>query len=752
MDKSALIQRLIETFLIEFDERLQSMSRGLLALESSEPGSPEREKHLQELMRNAHSLKGAARAVEVTLIEEACHRLEEILSAVRTHPALLDQHLIQLLFGVLDGLAEAGKLLRKQESLEGSLLFGVSLEMAMFIESTVRTLGKENAPPPPQPVAKSPPVPKSEQAAETDASAPGEIPSVRIHTEKLDVLLARSGELFAARQHLRLTVDQLTTVSDSIRQLEAAWRRHGKGLSASAVSTAEAPALSHDPLVEQTSARLTGILTEVDKLRLVLRQDLRQLEHAGSALDQQVSRIRMLPFAQACVGFDRMARDLARTLGKDVELRIEGGDVELDRSILDALKDPLRHLIRNAIDHGIEKPEDRKRRKKSARGTILASATLRGGQVAIVVSDDGQGLVAESIRKRAQKLGMPIPDSDHKLIDAIFLSGFSTAADSVSMVSGRGIGLDVVRNQIKALHGEVDVSFVAGKGTQFQLTVPLTLTLLRVLLVRAADQTFVISNNYVHKLLRLRHTEVIYVGERPMIVVDGQPVPLDSLAHALALPQPAARSWPGKRPVVVLRSEQRTAAFLVDELIAEQEVTVKSLGARIKRMRNIAGAVIMPDGQVALTVHVAELLHTWNPDGSTGTLGGTGGGEQAGRRQRRILVVDDSVTTRSLERSLLESAGFLVDLAADGAQAWDRIQNGGIDLVLSDVDMPLLNGFQLTQTIRKSEPFRKLPVILITSNDDERSRERGLEAGASAYMTKGSFDQSVLLNLIDQLI
>lgn len=751
MDKSVLIQRLLETFLVEFEERLQSMSRGLLALEASAPGTPDREKHLQELMRNAHSLKGAARAVEVSLIEKSCHHLEEILAAVRQNPLLLEQHLIQLLFGVLDGLADSGKLLRKQEPLDGSLLFGVTLEMEMFIESTIRPLGKPAAPPVPT-AAPASPTARTEPGADAESATTTDTPIVRIHTEKLDVLLTRSGELLAARQHLRLTGEQFSNVADSLRQLESEWRRRGQGVAAIGHSVGHTATHGSDPLVEQTPARLAAILSEVERLRLAFRQDLRQLEHTGSALDQQVSRIRMLPFSHACVGFDRMVRDLARNAGKDIELRIEGGDVELDRSVLDALKDPLRHLIRNSIDHGIERPEDRKRNKKPARGTITASATLRGGQVAIVIADDGQGLLVESIRKRAQKLGMPIPDTDQKVIDAIFTPGFSTAADSVSMISGRGIGLDVVRSQIKSLHGEVDVTFVPGKGTQFRLTVPLTLTLLRVLFVRAADQTFVISNNYVHKLLRLRQSEVIWIGERPMIIVDNQPVHLESFAHALSLPQPEIRSWQGKRPVVVLRSEQRTAAFLVDDLLAEQEVTVKSLGSRIKRIRNIAGAVIMPDGQVGLTVHVADLLHSETVDDALGSLRRGGGHDGAERKQRRILVVDDSVTTRSLERSLLESAGFQVELAADGVQAWDRIQSGGIDLVLSDVDMPLLNGFQLTQTIRKSEQFRKLPVILITSNDDQRSRDRGIEAGASAYMTKGTFDQSVLLSMIEQLI
>ena len=765
MDKTLLVQRLMEVFLVEFDERLHAMSRDVLALETTESGTAERDKRIQELMRHAHSLKGAARAVDQPLIEESCHRLEEILSAVRRTPALLEQHLIQMLFGVLDGLAEAAKLLRKQESLEGSLLFGVSLEMEMFIETTIRPAAEnrdqtsQKVTPPTSvsmPAVASPPARKSDPSV--DGGPTQEALTVRIDTEKLDILLSRSGELLAARQRLRLTSDRLTGLSEALTSLHADWRRHTKTPGHAALGVPPSGAASSKSksreLWEETPARLQALIADLERLRLSFREEWRHLDHTGAALDQQVSRIRMLPFSHGCVGFDRMVRDLARASGKEVELRIEGGDVELDRSILEGLKDPLRHLIRNAIDHGIEKPEDRKRAKKPVRGTIVASAALLGGQVEVTVSDDGGGLAVEAIQRRAKKLNLPIPTDHRQMIDLVFTESFSTAADAVSLVSGRGIGLDVVKTQIKALHGEVDAVSQEGKGMTFRLVVPLTLTLLRVLLVRAGQQTFAISNNYVHKLLRLRQNEVLWVGERPMILVDGLPIPLVPLAEVLALPQSPIKGWSGKRPVIVLKSEHRISAFLVDELLAEQEVRVKTLGSRVQRIRNIAGAVILPDGYVALTLHVADLLHR------QGTMApGTGSllqrmrvGGESDRKRRRILVVDDSVTTRSLEKNLLEAAGFVVELASDGVQGWERVQAGGVDLVLSDVDMPLLNGFQLTQTIRKSDQFRTLPVILITSNDDEHSRERGLSAGASAYLTKGNLDQNVLMNLIEQFL
>jgi two-component system chemotaxis sensor kinase CheA len=356
VDKKTLSLRLMEVFLVEFDERLHAMSRDVLALETAEVGSTERDKRLQELMRHAHSLKGAARAVDQSLIEESCHRLEDILSAVRKSPTLLDTHLIQMLFGVLDGLAEAAKLLRKQEPLEGSLLFGVSLEMSMFIDTTIRPLNEQNAAiaaesksqtdsraplaerqkgaaPPVPPAAKgqsavlpsgvaNPSATRSEPS--TEGSVTQEALTVRIDTEKLDILLSRSGELLAARQRLRLTSERLNGLSEALQSLHADWRRHTKTAPAEngiPIQRSASQKTNTRELWSETPARLQSLIAEVDRLRLSFREEWRHLDHAGAALDQQVSRIRMLPFSHCCVGFDRMVRDLARASGKDAELR-----------------------------------------------------------------------------------------------------------------------------------------------------------------------------------------------------------------------------------------------------------------------------------------------------------------------------------------------------------------------------------------------------------------------------------------------
>lgn len=796
MDREKLRKRLMETFLGELEDRLQSMSRELLALEQKGSTASERARLIPSLLRHAHSLKGAARAVDTRLIEEACHRFEEILGTAQKEPEQLNADVFQLLFGTIDGLEEAKGRLRGDQGLEGGLLEGISLEMEMYIEHMLPGARKADSKPSEEPPAPTPsddaePPPEGELdfAAAADAepqqpdddpevpvSAPGgpasaEGLSVRIDTEKLDLLLPRSGELLVARQRLRATAERLGALRDTVDRLHADWRL-AKALLARLASSQPGAAGQALPgriseLCESTPARLSALEAELEQTQIAFTADWRLLDQAAVSLDEHVRRIRMLPFAHGCVGLDRLVRDLARESGKEAELQIEGGEVEIDRSILEGLKDPLRHLIRNAVDHGIEKPGERRQVGKPPCGRIRATAAVRGGQVVVTVSDDGRGLAVDAIRRRAKKMGLPVPEHERDIIQVMFMPGFSTAADAVTMVSGRGIGLDAVKTQIKGLHGEVDVSFAPGQGTRFQISLPLTLTMLRALLVTVSRQIYAVSSAHVAKLLRIQPSDVMVVGERPMITLNGKATPLLVLADVLRLPQsdkpgqhqpqPQPRSHgqaAAKQPVMVISIEDRQVAFVVDEILAEQEVMVKSLGSRIQRIPNIAGALILPSGQVALTLHVADLVH------SAGTqlhsshalpLHQPETPEKA-RRARRILVVDDSVTTRSLEKSILEAAGFSVDVAKDGQEGWERVQAGDFDLVLSDVDMPRMIGYQMIETIRRSERFRKLPVILITSHDDTQSKERAMRAGASGYIVKGEFDQKVLLQLIEQLI
>ena len=479
---------------------------------------------------------------------------------------------------------------------------------------------------------------------------------------------------------------------------------------------------------------------DLERLAAAMAGDGRVLKEAAGAIDDEVRRVRMLPFAEACQGLDRMVRDLAQGAGKDVELVLQGGDVELDRSVLEGLKDPLRHLVRNAVDHGAEPAAERRAAGKPPFLRLTVAAVVRGAQVEVAVEDDGRGIDLNALRQFVRKKGLPEPADERELAHAIFLPGLSTSR-YITDVSGRGVGLDVVKSRVESLHGTVDLSFTQGRGTRFTLSVPLTLTTLRVLLVGAGGQTFALPAANVLKLVRAEPSQVRSVEGRQMLALGGTPVPLASLTDTLGLraptptlpregggspsfslpPRGGGWGWGGKVPVVVLAAGEKRIAFVVEEFQAEQEVVIKSLGARIRRTRFISAGTILPSGKIALVLNVPNLVRGGLRRPTSPALAAPAD-RDARPAKKRILVVDDSLTTRALEKSILEAAGYDVAAAADGAAAWQLLQEQGADLVVSDVDMPRMDGFELTEAVRGSPRFRGLPVVLVTARETESDK------------------------------
>ena len=456
----------------------------------------------------------------------------------------------------------------------------------------------------------------------------------------------------------------------------------------------------------------------------------------------------MLPFAEACLGLDRAVHDLARATGKEVELVIKGGEVELDRSVLEGLKDPLLHLVRNAVDHGAELPATRLERGKPPCARVVVSAALRGNQVEIVVSDDGQGIDMVALRGQVQRKGLPEPVDDRELMRVIFQPGFSTAL-IITDVSGRGVGLDVVKSRVESLRGSVDLTSQPGRGTSFTLAVPLTLTTLQVLLLTAGGQTFAIASSHIRRLVRVRRADIRTVQGREVLLLGDAPLPLASLADTLQLAH--GEVVPEDYvPGVLVSVGDRQVVLLVDEVLSEQEVVIKSLGARIHRVRNVSGATLLPSGRIALLLNMANVVRAAHGRRSS-TLTVTAAGIEAHAR-RRLLVAEDSVTTRALMKSILEAAGFDVTVAPDGQTAWQLLQERGADLLVSDVDMPRMDGFDLATTVRASSKFAKLPVILVTARETDADKTRGITVGADAYLVKSAFDQRHLLETIAQLL
>jgi two-component system chemotaxis sensor kinase CheA len=792
MDKTEILKKLMGTFLEELDEHVRSFNQNLLALEKELPAD-ERAERFKTLFRTAHSLKGAARSVSIPLIEGACHRVEELLSRVRAGQLTFSADLFALLFSTIDAIEEAGMRLREQQDLAGAPLAAIlpRLESAVSggppsppepakhlpvpaaasvpaAKPAARGTGPAAAVPAsiectPAPAAAVPPAPRSPVSEPAPETAAGSA-SVRVSAEKLDELLARVGELMITQRRVEERVSDLAALQDFVAQWKAEWKRVELAFarepggvlapaSAGGVQTVTLPtALPRRTslILRQAGENLRRMEKSLERLTATLRGDLRLLDQATRPLDDSVRRVRMLPFAEACAGLDRMVRDLAQATNKEAALRIEGGAIELDRSILEGLKDPLRHLVRNALDHGVEAPDQRAGAGKPRQALLTVTAALRGAQVEVTVGDDGRGLDREAIRAKARRGGLPEPQEERELLGLIFLPGFSTAS-IITDVSGRGVGLDVVKDRVEALHGTVDLSTAAGQGTRFTLSVPLTLTTLRAVLVRAGGATFAIAGTNVHKLLHVHGGAIRSLAGPEVVTCDGVPVPIASLADVLR-PQTRSAAAVDRRRILIVASGTTRMAFIVDEFLREQEILIKNLGARVRRTPLVVGAAVLPAGNIALVLNAANLIRAALAQGAPLARPAVAPLPSAAPARKRLLVVEDSITTRALIKSILEAAGYVVTTAADGQAGWHALQEQAVDLVVSDVEMPVMDGFELTAAIRAARPFASLPVILVTARESEQDKARGIEVGADAYLEKSAFDQRSLLETIAQLL
>jgi two-component system chemotaxis sensor kinase CheA len=578
---------------------------------------------------------------------------------------------------------------------------------------------------------------------------------------RLDSLLWRSAELSIARRRFDARRDEIAAIHESVSHLRARLRGYvegpqrraraanGGGDSEPATGVTSGKAQRAWQLTTETLERIEG---ELSKLSAAVSEDVRSLERAAAPLEAEVHSVRLMPFGEACEGLQRVVRDLGRAAGKDVELMIEGAQIELDRAIIEGARSALLHLVRNAVDHGIEPPAERLARGKPPRATVLVRAAMRGERVEVSVTDNGRGIDVGRLRETAARRGLALPEDERELVAIIFRPGFSTA-QAVTDVSGRGVGLDVVRTQVEGLRGELQVEFEPGQGTTFRLRLPLTASSMRALLVCIGDQLFALPNTHVQALLRVGAESISRSEGREILLRPTGPIPLCSLREVLGLPGTDQRESNGKLAVVVLAVDERSVALSVDRFMAEQDLVLKPLGRRIRRLRHISAVAVLPTGDVSLVLKPHEVLrsaHALRPRNALSEL--LASKQTVVAKRKRVLLADDSVTTRTLEKSILDAAGYEVITAADGEQAFKLLQEQGADIVLSDVEMPNMNGFMLTEAIRSSKRFRELPVVLLTGLSSEEDRARGLACGASAYLVKTAFDQENLLRTLRQLL
>ncbi|TFG91409.1 MAG: hybrid sensor histidine kinase/response regulator, partial [Myxococcales bacterium] len=509
------------------------------------------------------------------------------------------------------------------------------------------------------------------------------------------------------------------------------------------------------------ASRAAGVHPEQDRQLLV--EEMGRIERYGWRVDELSRRLyreaqksRMRPFRDGVVGLVRMVRDLARELGKEVRLEIAGESTEVDRDVLEGLEAPITHLLRNSLAHGLEQPAERTRAGKPMQGRILLEARHHAGTLWVGVTDDGRGVDLEAIRARALERQLASPEilrslSPSELLEFVFLPGFTTA-QTVTEIAGRGVGLDAVRSGVEAMGGSVRLSSELGRSTAFHLRLPVTRSVIRALLVEIAGERYAFPLLRIAEILRLPRSEVGSQEGRDLIVHRGESLALVSGARLLGFdPTPELGA---ELSVVVLEEPGARAGLLVDRFLGEQDLVVHPLDPRLGRIPGISAAAILGNGMPALIPDVEDLFRSLErlPRERSVDRAAPKTDAESSRRTRRVLVVDDSLTVREAERQLLENAGYRVDTGKDGIDGWNLLRSGSFDLVITDVDMPGMNGIDLVRRIRGEERFRSLPVIIVSYKDRNEDKLRGLDAGATSYLTKSSFHDRSFVECVEDLI
>ena len=738
---------MLELFRLEAKSQTALLVNGLLELERT-PASPAQ---LESLMRAAHSLKGAARIVNLLPAVHIAHAIEDCFVAAQQGQLTLTQpHIDALLRGVdwLAAVAQHDEFSIRHWQTE----FGA--EQEAWLES-LRTL---LAAPGSMPAVKEGDPPAVENslvnAGENQPAVAEESEDtdrvLHLTAENLNRLLGLAGEALVESRWLRPFAESLQRLKRMQMDLEHTLEGMRESVEGETIS-----ALTRDK-VQGLFQRVTEAQHYLNARLLELDQYDRRATNLSNRLYLEALRMRMRPFGDGAQGFPRMVRDLARMLGKRVNFEIIGESTQVDRDILGRLESPLTHLLRNAVDHGCELPDVRRRAGKPAEATIRLEARHSAGMLQVSVSDDGAGLDIEQLRSviAQRKLTPPAVAekmSDGELLQFLFLPGF-TLKDKVTEISGRGVGLDVVQDMARSVRGNVRVSTQSGQGIRFQLQLPITLSVLRTLIVEIGREPYAFPLAQIASTLKLTRDQIETLEGRHHFRLADQHIGLLAAHQVLECPEVLPPDT--DLPVVIIGEHKTRYGLLVDRFLGERELVVQPLDPRLGKVKDISAAAMMEDGSPVLIVDVDDMIRSIEKLVTTVTLEPVIAAALTAPAlpPKRVLVVDDSLTVRELERKLLEAAGYTTDVAVDGMDGWNAVRAGGFDLVITDVDMPRLDGIELATLIKQDAELKSIPVMIVSYKDRETDRRRGLEAGADYYLTKGSFQDDTLLQAVVDLI
>ncbi len=730
-------RELLEIFKAEAEDYLSVLNDGLLALEEA----PD-ERTLEEMFRTTHSLKGAARAVNFTAVEELCQAIESLFSKLKNHELEMNDAILDLLIKSIDHLNE----LLAQNNFDATCDVEIVQQLHAACSGKLkvskkkpkkRASAKPKQPEPQTQNAESQPT-KTESKTEENTQE-----TIRISYQKIRELFNQSEDLINIKIKHKFYLDHINAIYDELEQLS----KKQKWLWMQAATPQNFASAANEAGIYLQKA-FESVKRQVDFLKKNLENDRFQITAMIDKHLDDIKQLMMFPFSTITNYLERSTKTIAREMEKKIELKIYGKEVELDKHTLELLKDPLIHLIRNSLDHGIEPPEERVMRGKPETGKITIEVLPpRDQRIVVKVTDDGRGLDVEKIKQKALEKKLVTPAelktmNEQQIISLIFHSGFSTKSQ-VSKLSGRGLGMAVVLENVEKLGGSLKVENYFPNGSTFYLTIPLRFATSRGILVSLNDLRAIIPTKFVRLPLRIERSRLKTVEKQLVLNINGQNIPLFALSQLLGLPS-SKESSPFLNILILKLENNNEIAVSVDQVLDEREIILKKLNPPLEQVRFLSGMTILGDGSLVPVLNVHDIFNV------CATM--EQNLEVTSEPARQILAVEDSITSRVLLKNVLESAGFTVQTAVNGQQAWQLLQKQKFDLIISDVEMPEMDGIELTKRVKSDPALKNVPLILLTSLGSEKDKQRGLEAGANAYFIKQDFKQKSLLDLIHKLI
>ncbi|NEO75384.1 hybrid sensor histidine kinase/response regulator [Moorena sp. SIO4G3] len=751
-----------DIYKISSEERLEKLEVGLLHLEKY----PQDNATLDKLLWEAQSLKGDSKIAGIENVETLAHGVENILDSIKCEQTFLTPQVSDRIYQAIDAIR-----LLVYEAVTGSISGVDTAEILDHLITAVPDVGQDHDSPPddsPPQVAQCEPTEATIEESpllptlpllpnktplivtpevSSNLSEPYRIDTIRVPTPYLDALMTQTGELTVTKigmAHAMAEIEEVATLWEEWKVVHC----QGQYLESSSIGTN-----SYVQRLEQ----------KINSLRRIAQENTTRLDIIAGELDEKIRTLRLLPLFTVFQLFPRMVRDLARQQSKEVELIIEGGETTADKRILEEIKDPLMHIVRNAIDHGIETPTEREKLGKSAAATIWLRGYQKTNTIVIEVVDDGRGLDIDKIKQTAVQRGLCTNEelelmTPRQINDLILAPGFSTRT-FITEISGRGIGLDVLRTKVEQLNGNIEIESTPGLGCTFRLQLRTTLSTANVLLVDVHGIIHGLPIEFVETTLLVSREQIFTIEGRETIALDGQAIAVANLADLLELSNSIGytsiatlkQQKSDRRPCILLKVADEQFGLFIDDLLDTQEVVIKPQSQLLKRVRNVSGATILGTGEVCMILNPPDLLtslQSYQPTTSTVSTKL----REIVESTPVILLVDDSITVRTQEKRILERAGYEVVTAVDGLDGYNKLNTRHFDAVISDVEMPNLDGFSLTARIRKHQEYNELPIILVTSLASDEHKIKGAEAGANAYITKGKFNQKFLIETLQRLV